>query len=85
MVKVVYNDQLVYKVVIWAFFGISLWTEKVALINIGADEIIVPHMGDPLQVITVSYKCSDDCHTYPQHVNFNNCPLLFFYHKPAKP
>ncbi len=26
-----YNDQLVYKVVIWAFFGISLWTEKVAL------------------------------------------------------
>ncbi len=31
MVKVVYNDQLVYKVVIWAFFGISLWTEKEAL------------------------------------------------------
>ncbi len=26
-----YNDQLVYKVVIWAFFGISLWTEKAAL------------------------------------------------------
>ncbi len=26
-----YNDQLVYKVVIWAFFKISLWTEKVAL------------------------------------------------------
>ncbi len=26
-----YNDQLVYKVVIWAFFGISLWKEKVAL------------------------------------------------------
>ncbi len=26
-----YNDQLVYKVVIWAIFGISLWTEKVAL------------------------------------------------------
>ncbi len=25
------NDQLVYKVVIWAFFGISLWTGKVAL------------------------------------------------------
>ncbi len=25
-----YNDQLVYKVVIWAFFWISLWTEKVA-------------------------------------------------------
>ncbi len=31
MVKVMYNDQLVYKVVIWPFFGISLWTEKVAL------------------------------------------------------
>ncbi len=29
--KVIYNDQLVYKVVIWAFFGISLWTQKVAL------------------------------------------------------
>ncbi len=26
-----YNDQLVYKVVIWAFFGINLRTEKVAL------------------------------------------------------
>ncbi len=26
-----YNDQLVYKVVIWAFWGISLWKEKVAL------------------------------------------------------
>ncbi len=31
MVKVMYNDQLVYKVVILAFFGISLWTENVAL------------------------------------------------------
>ncbi len=28
-----YNDQLVYKVVIWAFFGISLWNEKVTLIK----------------------------------------------------
>ncbi len=27
-----YDDQLVkYKVIIWAFFGISLWKEKVAL------------------------------------------------------
>ncbi len=26
-----YNDKLVYKVVIWEYFGISLWTEKVAL------------------------------------------------------
>ncbi len=34
MVKVVYNDQLVYKVVIRAFFGISLQTEKVALISV---------------------------------------------------
>ncbi len=33
MVKVMYNDQLVYKVVIWAFFEISLWTE-VALMSI---------------------------------------------------
>ncbi len=31
MVKVMYNDQLVYKVVIWAFLGITLWKEKVAL------------------------------------------------------
>ncbi len=31
MVKVMYNDQLVYKVVTGVFFGISLWTEKVAL------------------------------------------------------
>ncbi len=27
-----YNDKLVYKVVIWAFFGITLWKEKVAFI-----------------------------------------------------
>ncbi len=26
-----FNDQLAYKIVIWALFGISLWTEKVAL------------------------------------------------------
>ncbi len=31
MMNMMYNDQLVYNVVIWAFFGISLWTEKVAL------------------------------------------------------
>ncbi len=31
MAKVMYNDQLVYKVVIWALFVISLWKEKVAL------------------------------------------------------
>ncbi len=31
MVKVIYNDQLVYKVAIWVFFGISLWKEKEAL------------------------------------------------------
>ncbi len=31
MVKVMCNDQLVYKAVIWAFFGIILWKEKVAL------------------------------------------------------
>ncbi len=29
-----YNDQLVYKVVIWAFVGISLWKSKVALNDI---------------------------------------------------
>ncbi len=29
MVKGMYNDQLVYKVVIRAFCGISLWKEKV--------------------------------------------------------
>ncbi len=32
MVKVMYNDKLIYKVVIWVFFGISLWKEKEALI-----------------------------------------------------
>ncbi len=31
MVKVMYNDKLVYKVVIWVFFVISLWKEKEAL------------------------------------------------------
>ncbi len=33
--KVMYNDQLIYKLVIWAFCGISLWTENVALIACG--------------------------------------------------
>ncbi len=37
-----YNNQLEYKVVIWAFFGISLWTEKVALTN------QYPHISDTL-------------------------------------
>ncbi len=26
-----YNDKLVYKIVIWVFVGISLWKEKEAL------------------------------------------------------
>ncbi len=34
MVKVIYNNQLVYKVVSWVFFGISLWKEKVDLMSI---------------------------------------------------
>ncbi len=29
-----YNDKLVYKVVIWVFFGISLWKEKEVLITV---------------------------------------------------
>ncbi len=33
MMKMVYNDKLVYKVVIWVFFGIRLWTEKEALMS----------------------------------------------------
>ncbi len=28
-----YNDKLVYKVVIWVFLGISLWKEKKTLIT----------------------------------------------------
>ncbi len=53
MVKVMYNDILVYKVVIWVFFWISLWKEKEALnkcyfvlptimylMNIGMESII---------------------------------------------
>ncbi len=32
MMKVVYNDILVDKAVIWVIFGISLWKEKEALI-----------------------------------------------------
>ncbi len=31
MVKVMYNDKLVDKVVNWMFFGISLWKEKEAI------------------------------------------------------
>ncbi len=31
MVKVMYNDKLLYNVVIWVFCVISLWKEKEAL------------------------------------------------------
>ncbi len=31
MLKVMYNDKLVYKIVIWLFFEIRLWKEKGAL------------------------------------------------------
>ncbi len=31
MLKVMYNDTLVYKLVIWVFLGVILWTEKEAL------------------------------------------------------
>ncbi len=31
MVKVMYNNQLGYKVVIWVFWGISWWKENVTL------------------------------------------------------
>ncbi len=31
MVKVMYNNKLVYAVVIWLFFGIGLWKEKEVL------------------------------------------------------
>ncbi len=41
-----YNYQLVYKAVIWAFFGIRFWTEKVALIIvIGGPWSIDPVLG----------------------------------------
>ncbi len=31
MMKVMCNEQWVYKVVIWASFGINVWKEKVAI------------------------------------------------------
>ncbi len=31
MVTVMFNDKLVYKVVIWVLFGVILWNEKEAL------------------------------------------------------
>ncbi len=31
MVKVMYNDKLLYKVFIWVFFEIGLWQEREAL------------------------------------------------------
>ncbi len=47
-----YNNQLVYKVVIWAFFGISLWTEKVTL-NLLSSTIIT--LSSPLIVVNIYY------------------------------
>ncbi len=37
-----YNDQLVYRVVIWVFFGISLWKEKIALTSL-AKPLLIGH------------------------------------------
>ncbi len=44
-----YNDKLVYKVVIWVFFGISLWKEKVALmllVHIAINQSLFPSKYD---------------------------------------
>ncbi len=64
MVKVIYNDQLVYKVIIWAFFGITLWREKVALIVVHIICIIVQCAGND-----VNNVCGD---------NFNEEMYIFY-------
>ncbi len=56
MVKVMYNDQLVYKVVIWVFFGISLWTKKVALNQMSTQHFLVKcHTGSSIVCITIYF------------------------------
>ncbi len=51
MVKVTYDDQFVYKIVIWVFFGISLSKEKVALMRLSMW----------LGVICKEHNCSLNC------------------------
>ncbi len=36
-----YNDKLVYKVVIWVFFGISIWKEKEILTHYSPTDLVL--------------------------------------------
>ncbi len=51
-----YNDKLEYNVVIWAFFGISLWKEKNAL-----------SINDLWSISQVIYSFNSPCHQYPNN------------------
>ncbi len=55
-----YNDQLVYKVVIRAHFGISLWTEKLAL--------RVARHGDILAYLPIEWRKYTSCLEFVKYV-----------------
>ncbi len=48
-----YNDKLVYKVVNWVFFGISLWKEKEALREALRQPVSSPTHSMQLALITI--------------------------------
>ncbi len=63
-----YNDQLVYKVVIWAFWGISLWKEKETLIRYSKvfflrSNLYIP--SDHSFETYMKYTCRLTCHYMP--------------------
>ncbi len=51
MLKVMYNDQLVYKIVIWAFIWISVWTEKKTFNLMMLDQVCLLNYMDKLNGI----------------------------------
>ncbi len=86
-----YNDQLVYKVVIWAFLGISLWKEKVALIDCSKSVIKIVQAGHQQGKTNLKLKDRpEDAHTLFQNIHLEyfklNLSTLFsiFLHKIMK-
>ncbi len=72
MVKVIYNDKLVYKVAIWAFFGISLWKEKVALNEYALLQLVIQISKCTDQLLMKYFVC-----TLLVSLHFNNYMATF--------
>ncbi len=64
--KMMYNDKIVYMVVIWMFFWISLWKEKEALNT--ANDLIIVQMGWLLYSYNIPCTSSWECSLKPGRI-----------------